>query len=70
VKKMPLGKLSKMQILKGFGVLDKIKILLDKNSKAGLTELSNEFYTVIPHDFGRQRPTVIADQVDFILKKI
>lgn len=59
VKKMPLGKLSKGQIAKGFEVLDEIEKVLDKNSKAGLNELSSQFYTVIPHDFGRRIPPVI-----------
>lgn len=56
---MPLGKLSKGQIAKGFEVLDEIEKVLDKNSKAGLNELSSKFYTVIPHDFGRRIPPVI-----------
>jgi poly [ADP-ribose] polymerase len=60
---MPLGKLSKAQIVKGFEVLDEIKQVLDKKSTAGLTELSNRFYTVVPHDFGRQRPTIINTPV-------
>lgn len=34
---------------------------LKNGSKAGLTNLSNEFYTLIPHDFGRTRPPVIED---------
>lgn len=63
VKKMPLGKLSKAQIVKGFEVLDEIKQVLEKGKKGNLTELSSRFYTVIPHDFGRQRPPVIGSQV-------
>ncbi|XP_065065957.1 protein mono-ADP-ribosyltransferase PARP3-like [Rhopilema esculentum] len=59
VKKMPLGKLSKMQIAKGFGVLEEIEKILDQGKKAGLEELTSRFFTVIPHSFGRQRPPVI-----------
>ncbi|KAH3881504.1 protein mono-ADP-ribosyltransferase PARP3-like [Dreissena polymorpha] len=59
VKKMPLGKLSKGQIAKGFEVLDEIEKVLDKKSKANLATLSSQFYTVIPHDFGRKTPPVI-----------
>ncbi|XP_041348360.1 protein mono-ADP-ribosyltransferase PARP3-like [Gigantopelta aegis] len=61
VKKMPLGKLSKIQIAKGFEVLEKIEDELKKskpNNKT-LMELSSKFYTVIPHDFGRMVPPVI-----------
>lgn len=61
VKKMPLGKLSKGQIAKGFEVLDEIEQVLDKKKKGNLTELSSRFYTVIPHDFGRVVPPVIKD---------
>lgn len=61
---MPLGKLSKNQIVKGFEVLDDIKQCFDGKSSAykKLEELSSKFYTVIPHDFGRQRPPIINSQ--------
>lgn len=67
VKKMPLGKLSKSQIVKGFEVLDDIKRTLDVKTinstvQKNLEQLSSKFYTVIPHDFGRQRPPVINSQ--------
>jgi len=59
VKKMPLGKLAKGQISKGFDVLEDIEAALKNNQKAKLMELSSRFYTLIPHDFGRQRPPAI-----------
>jgi poly [ADP-ribose] polymerase len=61
---MPLGKLSKTQIAKGFEVLQDIEALLKtKNpSRAKLDELSNKFYTIIPQDFGRMRPSSIDDE--------
>ncbi|CAF0931863.1 unnamed protein product [Brachionus calyciflorus] len=64
VKKMPLGKLSKTQIAKGFEVLEEIEIVLKskKSSNAKLNDLANKFYTIIPQDFGRQRPPPINDQ--------
>ncbi|XP_046358125.2 protein mono-ADP-ribosyltransferase PARP3-like [Haliotis rufescens] len=63
VKKMPLGKLSKTQIAKGFEVLEEIEDELKKSKPAAakLRELSSRFYTVIPHDFGRKIPPSIAD---------
>uniref|UniRef100_A0A8C6U288 Poly [ADP-ribose] polymerase n=1 Tax=Neogobius melanostomus TaxID=47308 RepID=A0A8C6U288_9GOBI len=69
IKKMPLGKLSKMQITKGFDVLEELEAALNqKNKKAKLEELSSKFFTIIPHNFGRQRPPTI-DTKEIIEKK-
>ena len=57
---MPLGKLSKGQIAKGFDVLEKLENELKAKKNSKLADLSSEFYTVIPHDFGRQRPPSIS----------
>ena len=62
IKKMPLGKLSKTQIAKGFEVLEQIEDVLKQGRKTNLTELTSKFYTLIPHNFGRQRPPLIADE--------
>nr|XP_044992540.1 protein mono-ADP-ribosyltransferase PARP3 [Jaculus jaculus] len=61
VKKMPLGKLSKQQIARGFEALEALEGALKAPPGAGqsLEELSSHFYTVIPHDFGRSRPPPI-----------
>lgn len=61
---MPLGKLSKLQIAKGFEVLEEIEAALKAKpvSSAKINELSSKFYTVIPQDFGRQRPPPIGDE--------
>lgn len=62
VKKMPLGKLSKTQIAKGFECLDEIEKALNANKPRNtLTALSSKFYTLIPHDFGRRIPPAIDD---------
>ncbi len=45
VKKMPLGKLSKAQIAKGYEVLNDLKTALDSKKPAAITELSSSFYT-------------------------
>ncbi|PPD88448.1 hypothetical protein GOBAR_DD14619 [Gossypium barbadense] len=50
--KLPLGKLSKSTILKGYDVLKKIADVIDQSNRSKLEQLSSEFYTVIPHDFG------------------
>lgn len=60
----PMGKLTEAQIGKGQCVLDK----LDKELKKGspntmqLEVLSSEFYTLIPHNFGRSRPPAIKTE--------
>jgi len=58
---MPLGKISKQQIAKGFEALEQIEAALNQNKISQLAELSSLFYTLIPHDFGRQRPPTISD---------
>ncbi|KAF6239847.1 hypothetical protein HO173_002394 [Letharia columbiana] len=75
--KLPLGKLSKRTLEKGFEILrDLGELLMDPSvadSKHNMTWLdaiaacSNAFYTVIPHAFGRNRPPVISS--DEKLKK-
>eukprot|EP00105_Crassostrea_gigas_P028461 XP_011450121.1 PREDICTED: poly [ADP-ribose] polymerase 3-like [Crassostrea gigas] len=59
VKKMPLGKLSKAQIAKGFEVLEDLEKAVDARNNAQIVSLSSKFYTVIPHDFGRKVPPVL-----------
>ena len=66
---MPLGKLSKGQIAKGFEVLDDIEKDLKANKKTRLKDLSSKFYTVIPHDFGRTIPPVI-DNLELLRNKM
>lgn len=52
-EKLPLGKLSKSTILKGYEVLKRISIAIEqRDGDKVLEQLSGEFYTVIPHDFG------------------
>ncbi|XP_025741100.1 protein mono-ADP-ribosyltransferase PARP3 isoform X1 [Callorhinus ursinus] len=61
VKKMPLGKLSKQQIARGFEALEALEVALRAPTDGGpsLEALSSHFYTVIPHNFGRNRPPPI-----------
>jgi len=53
-KKMPLGKLSVKNIEKGFSILKDISDVLDSGRKDHnkLANLSSDFYSYIPHDFG------------------
>lgn len=58
--KMPLGKLSKAQIAKGFDILTEIEDAIKNNASSGkFNELSSNFYSLIPHDFGRRIPDAI-----------
>eukprot|EP00842_Homolaphlyctis_polyrhiza_P005500 jgi/Hompol1/5951/HPOL_001834-RA len=62
-KKMPLGKLSKANIQKGYDVLTKIADVLQSTTatnRSQLERLSSDFYTIIPHEFGMRRPEIIA----------
>lgn len=71
-KKLPLGKLSKNTITRGFQTLKDLMELLDDQSLAqsrynsayapAVEQLSNQYYSVIPHAFGRNRPPVIANE--------
>lgn len=69
VKKMPLGKLSKAQIAKGFEILEDLEEALKKKSpKSKLQEICSQFYTAVPHDFGRTVPPVI-DNMETLQQK-
>ncbi|WOG94738.1 hypothetical protein DCAR_0314035 [Daucus carota subsp. sativus] len=51
-EKLPLGKLSRSTISEGYKVLRKIADVIGQSDRKKLEQLSGEFYTVIPHDFG------------------
>lgn len=58
--KMPLGKLSKGTISRGFQALKELAALIDSpTTPAEIEQVSNRYYSVIPHAFGRNRPTII-----------
>lgn len=77
--KLPLGKLAKSTILNGFAALKKIAEVIEKPNgdlalslgghNAACQQLSNEYYSVIPHVFGRSRPTNIC-QIDLLKKQL
>lgn len=70
--KLPLGKLSKATISRGFQALKELSDLLDDPMLAtsqygtdfsrAAEQLSNTFFTIIPHAFGRNRPPIIQSQ--------
>lgn len=65
VDKMPLGKLSKTQVDKGIKVLEELKHAIDANQKSKFADFTSQYYTLIPHSFGRKAPPPITtvDQV-------
>ncbi|KAH8731672.1 poly polymerase catalytic domain-containing protein [Phaeosphaeriaceae sp. PMI808] len=70
--KLPLGKLSKGTIARGFQALKDLAVMIDTpntGSPADIERLSNLFYSVIPHAFGRNRPPVIHNK-DLLKKEI
>lgn len=76
--KLPLGKLSKTTITRGFQALKNLSALLDNASlavdydmsaQAATEHLSNLYYSLIPHSFGRDRPPIIYS-VDQLKREI
>jgi poly [ADP-ribose] polymerase 2/3/4 len=60
--KLPLGKLSKETLKRGYEVLKAIGDALNSSASphaSQFLELSNRFYSIIPHAFGRDRPPTI-----------
>ncbi|GAQ87205.1 poly(ADP-ribose) polymerase 1 [Klebsormidium nitens] len=68
-RKMPLGKLSKKTIMRGYEVLKKISAAMESKQNNKLAELSSEFYTVIPHDFGFKKMSDYVIKSPAMLKK-
>ncbi|KAK3074021.1 hypothetical protein LTR53_003917, partial [Teratosphaeriaceae sp. CCFEE 6253] len=70
VEKMPLGRLSKWTITRGYQTLKDLAALLQGpsgNAATDVEELSNLYYSFIPHAFGRNRPPVIRS--DAMIKR-
>ncbi|KAI0847539.1 PARP-domain-containing protein [Daldinia vernicosa] len=69
--KLPLGKLSKTTISRGFQALKDLSALIQNpalatslhqtNYISATEQLSNLYFTLIPHAFGRNKPPVIRD---------
>ncbi|XP_033096615.1 poly [ADP-ribose] polymerase 1-like [Anneissia japonica] len=69
LQKMPLGKLSKKQIDNAYTVLSELqKHVEDKAGPNAFLDASNRFYTLIPHDFGLQKPPLL-DTLEVIKSK-
>jgi len=78
-KKLPLGKLSDRTLKSGFSILKELSELIADPSLAGskydtgyataTANLSDQYFTIIPHVFGRNRPPVLNSN-DQIKKEV
>ncbi|KAM9355428.1 poly [ADP-ribose] polymerase 1 [Pholidichthys leucotaenia] len=70
LQKMPLGKLSKRQIQSAYALLTEVQQAVSNCvPEAQILDLSNRFYTLIPHDFGMKKPPLL-DNLDYIQAKV
>ncbi|XP_068088920.1 poly [ADP-ribose] polymerase 1 isoform X2 [Hyperolius riggenbachi] len=70
LQKMPLGRLSKRQIQSAYSILNDVQqAVSEKAPEARLLDLSNRFYTLIPHDFGMKKPPLL-DNEEYIQAKV
>ncbi|XP_024936597.1 poly [ADP-ribose] polymerase isoform X2 [Cephus cinctus] len=69
-EKMPLGKLSKKQIEKAYSVLTELQTLIKSGNpeRLKLIDASNQFYTLIPHDFGVSEPIILDTEGEILTK--
>uniref|UniRef100_G1KFB0 Poly [ADP-ribose] polymerase n=1 Tax=Anolis carolinensis TaxID=28377 RepID=G1KFB0_ANOCA len=70
LQKMPLGKLSKRQIQSAYSILNEVQqAVSDGGTESQILDLSNRFYTLIPHDFGMKKPPLL-NSLDYIKSKV
>lgn len=70
IEKKPLGKLSKKQLNKALALLGRVaEMIKSGSSPSAFIATSNEFYALIPHNFGHNHPPVI-DKIEMIHKKV
>ncbi|XP_038617296.1 poly [ADP-ribose] polymerase 1 [Tachyglossus aculeatus] len=70
LQKMPLGKLSKRQIQNAYSILNEVQQAVSEGSSdSQILDLSNRFYTLIPHDFGMKKPPLL-NNMDCVQAKV
>ncbi|KAK2501028.1 hypothetical protein MC885_019094 [Smutsia gigantea] len=70
LQKMPLGKLSKRQIQAAYSILSEVQQVVSQGSSdSQILDLSNRFYTLIPHDFGMKKPPLL-NNTDSVQAKV
>jgi hypothetical protein len=72
LSKMPLGQISQQQIKLGFGILKEALQELQRDGvhQTRITALSNQFYTLIPHNFGTYGKMPQLDSVKMVRSKL
>lgn len=71
--KMPLGKLRRETVMSGYTTLKELESVIAAGSaanKARLLELSNKFYTIIPHSFGVGVSPPLISTKELLLSKM
>jgi poly [ADP-ribose] polymerase 1 len=71
LEKMPLGKLSKKQLLNACSALKEISDMIQKKSinNSNIVGATNKFYTLVPHNFGIDKLPLI-DSMDKVVEKM
>jgi poly [ADP-ribose] polymerase len=70
-KRMPLGKLGDSTIKEAYGILNQLSEAIKNKKTAEFKTLSNQFYTLIPHDFGfKHMSTFILDNDEKVKEKL
>jgi len=67
--KMPLGKMTKEHVKKGYDILQEISEYINDDKKPPL-DLSNQFYSLIPHVTKGMRPPPAISTVQLLKDKI
>lgn len=70
-KKMPLGKLSKSTLMRGYEVLKTLSSLVGSAGNAGqISTLSNQYLSLIPHVVSRSSRPPVLSNMDLIKREI
>ena len=57
---MPLGNISVHEMQSAYSILSELQTEIEgEKNPSKLLDASNRFYTLVPHDFGLQKPTVL-----------
>lgn len=71
LERMPLGKLSHRQLMKAYETLSELEEILTNPGEIDrekILDVTNKFYTIIPHNFGLKEP-LILDSLQLVKEK-
>lgn len=70
-EKMPLGKLSKSTLLRGYEVLKQLATLVGSSGDSGqISDLSNQYLSIVPHVVPRGRRPPVISSMNLVKKEI